>query len=49
MEDIFKKLIFLLLIFFLIGCTTYIPINVESDPPGLIFILMVSLKELHQE
>lgn len=34
MEDIFKKLIFLLLIFFLIGCTTYIPINVESDPPG---------------
>lgn len=34
MKDIFKVLIFILLFSFLIGCTTYIPLNVESDPPG---------------
>lgn len=34
MRKIFKILIFLILIVTFIGCSKYIPLKVESDPPG---------------
>ena len=34
MKKVLKGLIFLTLIFTFIGCSKYIPLKVESDPPG---------------